>query len=446
MQILYQQVAGIDVHKKTVVATRMRVTADAQVERETRTFGTTTPELLALHDWLSEWGCTHVAMESTGDYWKPVYNLLEGDFEVLLVNAQHVKKVPGRKTDVSDAEWLAELLLHGLLRASFVPAKPQRALRELTRYRRKLIEERSRTVNRVQKVLEDANIKLASVVSDMQGVSAQAMLQALVAGETDSQALAQLARGRLRDKIPALEQALTGRVEPHHRFLLSKQLAHIDFLDEQIADISQEIGRQLEQMSQPLLPPPAAADTASDAGDTPSPACAPASPLTWTEALALLDTVPGIDRQAAETLLAEIGLDMGQFPTASALAAWAGLAPGNHESAGKHYSGRTRQGNHILKTELVRIAWAAVRTKGTFFQARYHRLAGRRGKRRAIVAVAHSLLVSIWHILAQRTPYVELGADYYDQRQKEVKVSYLTRQLEKLTGGTVHIELLPAAA
>jgi transposase len=446
MRILYKRVAGVDVHKKTAVATRMQVTSDDRLDWETKTFGTTTPELLELHDWLTEWECTHVAMESTGDYWKPVHNLLEGDFEVLVVNAQHVKKVPGRKTDVTDSEWLAELQLHGLLKASFIPPKPQRALRDLTRYRRKLIEERSRTVNRVQKVLEGANIKLASVVSDIQGVSAQAMLEAIVAGQTDSQALAQLARGRLRDKLPELEKALTGRVQPHHRFLLAKQLAHIDFLDEQVADISAEIGRQLEQMSQPPSPPPAGSGEAGGPTHERTEGSMPMAPLTWEEAVALLDTIPGIDRQAAEAILAEMGLDMGQFPTDKDLAAWAGLAPGNNESAGKRYSGRTRKGNSTLKTELVRIAWAAVRTKGTFLKARYHRLAGRRGKQRAIVAVAHSILVSIWHILSHRTPYVELGDDYYDQRQKDVKVSYLTRQLEKLTGGAVHIELLPIAA
>lgn len=444
MQILYKQVAGLDVHKKTVVATRMRIIADERLDEETKTFGTTTPELLELHDWLAAWDCTHVAMESTGDYWKPVHNLLEGDFTVLVVNAQHVKKVPGRKTDVTDAAWLAELQLHGLLRASFIPPQPQRALRELTRYRRKLIEERSRTVNRVQKVLEGANIKLASVVSDIQGVSAQAMLEAIVAGQTDGQVLAQLARGRLRDKITELEKALTGRVQPHHRFLLAKQLAHIDFLDEQIADISAEIGQQLEQMDAPPVPPAMPEGTSRGKADDLSADSVP-PPVTWEQAVALLDTIPGISRPSAEAILAEIGLDMRQFPTDRDLAAWAGVAPGNHESAGKRYSGRTRRGNTSLKTDLIRVAWAAVRTKDTFLKARYHRLASRRGKRRAIVAVAHSILVSIWHMLLHGVSYVELGDDYYDQRQKEVKVSYLTRQLEKLTGGAVHIELAPAA-
>jgi transposase len=435
----YERVAGLDVHKKSVAATRMRVTAEERVEWETATFGTTTPELLELHDWLAAWGCTHVAMESTGEYWKPVYNLLEDTFEVLLVNAQHVKRVPGRKTDVSDAAWLAELQLHGLLTASYIPPKPQRALRDLTRYRRKLIEERARTVNRVQKVLEGANIKLASVVSDIQGVSAQAMLAQLAAGESNAEALAQLARGRLRKKIPALEKALTGVVQPHQRFLLAKQLAHIDFLDEQVADIAAEIARQVAQMNEPAEG--SSGDT--DAGEA---AASAAGAVTWEQAVGLLDSIPGIDTRAAEMILAETGIDMRQFPTAKHLAAWAGVAPGNHESGGKRYSGRTRKGNVHLQSTLVQVAWAAVRTKGTFLKARYHRLAARRGKKRAIVAIAHSILVSIWHMLSQGVSYRELGADYYDQRSKEAKVAYLTRQLEKLTGGNVRIETQTAAA
>lgn len=437
----YQRVAGLDVHKKSVVATRMRVTAAERVEWETATYGSTTPELLELHDWLAAWECTHVAMESTGDYWKPVYNLLEDTFEVLLVNAQHVKRVPGRKTDVSDAEWLAELQLHGLLKASFIPPKPQRALRELTRYRSKLIQERARTVNRVQKLLEGANIKLASVVSDMQGVSAQAMLQQLADGETDAEVLAQLARGRLRKKMGALEKALTGMVQPHHRFLLAKQLAHIDFLDEQIADIGAEIARQVTAMSAPPAAPSANKGAAA-------PASAPVTPanVTWEQAVTLLDSIPGIDARAAEMILAETGIDMRQFPTAKHLAAWAGVAPGNHQSGGKRYSGRTRKGNRQLTTLLVQVAWAAVRTKGTFLKARYHRLAARRGKKRAIMAIAHSILVSIWHMLSRGVPYHELGADYFDQRSKDAKVAYLTRQLEKLTGGSVIVNAESTAA
>ena len=440
MRKLYKQVAGLDVHKKSVVATRMRVRTDEQMEWETKTFGTTTPELLELHDWLQEWGSSHVAMESTGDYWKPVHNLLEDTFEVLLVNAQHVKRVPGRKTDVSDAEWLAELQMHGLLKASFIPPQPQRALRELTRYRTRLIQERARTVNRVQKLLEGANIKLASVVSDIQGVSAQAMLSQLANGEQDASTLAQLARGRLRNKIPELEKALTGMVQPHHRFLLAQQLEHIDFLDEQITEIGAEIARQVEEMSSPSEPPLDSGSGPSSGKEQPTSAS-----VTWDEAVNLLTTIPGVERQSAEMILAETGIAMQQFPTANHLAAWAGVAPGNHESGGQRYSGRTRKGNRHLQTILVQAAWAAVRTKGTFLKARYHRLAARRGKKRAIVAIAHSILVSIWHMLSQGVAYKELGAEYFNQRNKEAKVSYLTRQLEKLTGGTVQVALQPAA-
>ncbi len=443
MQILYQSVGGLDVHKKTVVATRRRITEADEVEWETKTFGTTTSELLELHDWLVEWGCSHVAMESTGDYWKPVYNLLEDTFTLLLVNAQHVKRVPGRKTDVSDSEWLAELQMHGLLKASFVPPKPQRALRDLTRYRNKLIQERSRTVNRVQKLLEGANIKLASVVSDIQGVSARAMLREIAKGRTDARALAQLARGQLRNKIPELEKALTGLVEPHHRFLLAKQLAHIDFLDEQIADISTEIGRQVESLSPSN--PPASPAVDPDTGELLS-EDSPDTPLTWARAVELADTVPGIGIHAAEAILAEIGINMAQFPSAAHLAAWAGLAPGNNESAGKRFSGRTRQGNKTLRAILVQVAWSAVRTKNTFLKARYHRLARRRGKKRAIVAIAHSILVSLWHMLSKQEPYRELGGDYFDQHNKERKLAYLTREMEKLTGGVVRIEFQPTTA
>jgi transposase len=443
LPILYRRVAGLDVHKKTVVATRMQVTDEDRAEWETQTFGTTTPELLQLHDWLLEWEVVHVAMESTGDYWKPVYNVLEDTFELLVVNAKHVKHVPGRKTDVKDSEWLAELMMHGLLKASFIPSRPQRALRDMTRYRTTLVQERTRLVNRVQKLLEGANIKLSSVATDITGVSARAILAEIAAGQANARFLAQLARGRLRAKIPQLEKALTGIVLPHHRFLLAKQLVHIDFLDEQIEEISAEIGRQLEAMSQPpdRLEPGTGqgAEEGSITGEG-------ELPLTWLEAVALLDTIPGVDRRTAEKMLAEMGLDMSRFPTAGHLATWAGLAPGNHQSGGKRYSGRTTKGNKALNTTMVVAAWTAVRTKDTFLKARYHRLAARRGKKRAIVAVAHSMLVSAYHILSHRQPYQELGGDYFDQRKKETKVSYLIRRLERLTGGSVSIEIIPVAA
>lgn len=443
MRIIYQRVAGLDVHKKTVTATRMRVTEEDRLEWETKTFGSTTPELLQLHDWLYEWKCSHVAMESTGEYWKPVYNVLEDSFEVLVVNARHVKRVPGRKTDVKDAEWLAELMMHGLLKASFVPSRPQRALRDLTRYRTKMVEERTRIVNRVQKLLEGANIKLSAVVSDVMGVSARAMLAEIASGQTDVVWMANLARGRLRNKISQLEKALTGIVGSHHRFLLAKQLAHIDFLDQQIDDISAEIARQVEAM------PPLSNQSEPDASGASTTESTPADQtqelLTWDAAVAFLDTMPGVDKRIAEGMLAEMGIDMSQFPTEDHLASWAGLAPGNHKSAGKRYSGRTTKGNRTLASLMVQAAWSAVRTKDTFLKARYHRLAARRGKQRAIVAIAHSMLVSAWHMLTNWEPYRELGGDYYDQRKREAKVSYLARQLEKLTGGIVHIEFQPNA-
>ncbi len=443
MRIIYEQVAGLDIHKKTEVACRMRVNTEQRLEHETRTFGTMTQELLQLHDWLSEWECSPVAMESTADYWKPVYNILEGDFEVRLVNAQHVKQVDGRKTDASDAEWLAELMLHGLLRASFIPPKPQRVLRELTRYRSTLVGERRRVVNRVEKVLEGMNIKLSSVVSDVMGVSARAMLSQIVAGQEDSQVLAELAKGRLRNKKKALAAALQGRVDEHHRFILAQQLGHIDFLDEQIEQLSQEVSRQLERMSQP--PTDDQHSGQSDIADQAAPADDQDRPLSWPEAVALLDTMPGVDVRTAEVILAEIGLDMSQFKSPKDLASWAGLAPGNRQSGGKRYSSRTTKGNKAINSVMNQAAWAASRTKDTFLKARYHRLAARRGKKRAIVAIAHSMMTSIWYMLSRRQAYHELGGDYFDQRKKDTKVSYLTRQLAKL-GYSVSIEPLPVAA
>jgi len=444
LRIIHKRVAGLDVHKKTVVATRMRVREDDRVEWETKTFGTTTPDLLELHDWLHEWELTHVTMESTGDYWKPVFNILEDTFAVWLVNAQHVKHVSGRKTDVKDSEWLAELMLHGLLKPSFIPPKPQRALRELTRYRTRLVQERARVVNRVQKLLEGANIKLSSVASDIMGVSARAMLAEIVAGQTDAEQMADLARGRMRSKIVELEKALTGIVQPHHRFVLAQQLDHIDYLDEKVETFSIRIGQQLESMSWPDEPSEPDASQGREEGT--EVADESELPLTWDAAVALLDTIPGVSQRIAEVMLAEMGLEMSQFPTANHLASWAGLAPGNHQSGGKRYSGRTTKGNKPLSSIMVQGAWSAVRTKDTFLKSRYHRLAARRGKKRAIVAVAHSMLISAWHMLTYQRPYQELGGDYYDQRKKETKVSYMVRRLEKLTGGSVSIELQPTAA
>jgi transposase len=446
LSVIYKHVAGLDVHKKTVVATRMRVTREERVEWETKTFGTTTWDLLELLDWLLAWSIVHVAMESTGDFWKPVYNVLEGTFEIFLVNAKHVRNVPGRKTDAKDSEWLAELMMHGLLRASFIPPKPQRALRDLTRYRRTVIQERTRLVNRVQKLLEGANIKLSSVATDIMGVSARAMLAEIAAGQTDAVLMADLAKGRLRNKIPELEKALTGFVEPHHRFLLAQQLAHIDFLTEEIEQLSAEIVRQVESMSDPTITDAAGSGMSTGETEGSMESDGKQGPLTFEEAVELLDTVPGINRRAAEDILAEIGVDMSRFPTDKHLASWSGRAPGNNQSGGRRFSGRMPKGNRTLGTLLTQVAHAAARTKGTFLNARYHRLAARRGKKRAIAAVSHSIIVSIWHILTYREPYKELGGDYFDQRKKETKVNYLVRRLEKLTGGSVSIEIQPATA
>jgi len=441
-QILFERCAGLDVHKKTVVACRRRLTSDLEATFETRTFGTTTDELLALSDWLAEWEVTHVAMESTGEYWKPVFNILESNFETWLVNARHVKHVPARKTDIKDAEWLAQLMQMGLLNPSFIPERPQRELRDLTRMRQTLVRERARVVNRVQKVLEDANIKLASVVTDILGVSARRMLEAMIQGETDPKVLANLAKGRLRNKLPALEKALVGRMTSHHRFLLKRHLMHIDFLDEEITLLSQEIARRIELMSQSSDSEPPVeqkGDRHAQDGEDAN------HPLTWNQAVELLTTMPGIERRTAEMVLAEIGLDMSRFPSARHLAAWAGLAPGNHQSGGKHYSGRTKKGNSVVRSILVQAAQSARRTKHSYLSALYRRIVRRRGKKRAIVAVAHSMLVSIYYMLSRQQAYQDLGADYFDQRRKEAKVDYLMRQLRRL-GYQVALQPMAIAA
>jgi transposase len=399
MKSLYERCAGLDVHKKTVVACVIQPDGQGGWQRETRTFSTMTVDLLALSDWLTACGCTHVAMESTGDYWKPVFNLLEGNFEVWLVNPQHVKAVPGRKTDVKDAEWLAELLRHGLLRPSFIPPVAQREMRDLTRYRSTFIRERATLVNRLQKVLEDANIKLASVATDVMGVSGRAMLAELIAGQTDPTRLAELAKGRLREKRPQLAKALEGRVKPHHRFVLTELLCQIDNLDETVARFDEQIQERLT---------------------------AP-----FEEAVMLLDTIPGVARRAAEMIVAEIGTDMSCFPSADDLAAWAGVAPGNHESAGKRYSGKTRKGNRTLRTVLTQAAHSATRTK-TYLAAQYRRLAARRGKKRAILAVAHSILVMAYHMLNRKEPYREAGVDYFDRFRSEEVAKRLLKRLQSL--------------
>jgi transposase len=447
MDVVFTHGAGLDVHKKTVMA--CRVTPDPMGQQadgimEVREFGTMTRDLLALSDWLTEAGITHVAMASTGESWKPVYNLLEGTCTVFLVNAAHVKNVPGRKTDRADARWLAKLMRYGLLQASFMPPVEQRDLRDLTRYRTKLVQERTREINRVPGVLERANIKLASVATDVMGVSGRAILAALIAGRTDPATMAELAKGRLRAKIPVLEQALTGLVRDHHRRLLAMQVAHIDFLDEQLDALSAAITCLLTELSADPTPSSSAAPRGSGEVGSPSALTGPDTPLTYARAVTVLDTIPGVDQRGGELLVAEWGIDMARFGTAARLAAWSGVAPGNDESAGKQRSGKTRKGNRALRTGLTQLAHAAALTKGTYLSALYHRLAARWGKKRAIMAVAHSIVVSAFHMLSRNEPYHELGATYFDEHQREHPVDRLTRRLEHL-GYRVSLEPVPAA-
>ena len=408
MDVVHPRCCGLDVHKQTVVACVLISSPTGQPRKTVRTFGTLTDELLALGDWLASEGVSHVAMEATGAYWKPIWNLLEGRFELLLVNAQHIKAVPGRKTDVKDAEWIADLLRHGLLKPSFVPDRPQRELRELVRYRTSLVEERSAEANRLQKVLEGANIKLGDVATDVLGRSARQMLEAIVAGATEAEAaaLAQLARGRLREKMPQLERALAGRVAPHQRFMLAQQLAHIDFLDETLERLSAEIAERLRPFD---------------------------------ALLTNLDAIPGVGRRTAETLLAEIGTDMRRFPSAAHLASWAGMCPGHDESAGKRRSGKTRKGSPALRHALIEAARAAARTKQSYLAAQFHRLAARRGSKKAAVAVGHAILVIVWHLLDHGDPYRDLGANYFDQRTQPASTRHLVRRLKAL-GYSVHLE------
>jgi transposase len=379
MKVVYERCAGLDVHKKSVVACRIIPDGQDGWQLEIRTFGTMTADLLALADWLRAGGVTHVAMESTGVYWRPVYNILEGDLEVFLVNAKHIKFVPGRKSDVKDAQWIAELLQHGLLKASYIPDVPQRELRELVRYRTHLVAERTREVNRVHKVLEDANLKLGSVVSDMMGVSAREMLATILAGQEDPTVLAQLARGRMRPKIAELEQALTGRIRDSHRLLLTLHLEHIDDLNTKLERLEREIDQ--------LLPP-----------------------FDQDDLLARLQTIPGIGEKVAQVIVAEVGNHVQRFPTAGHLASWAGLVPGKNESAGRNHSSKTSKANRYLKAALVEAAQAVSRSRDNYLAIQYHRIAARRGKKRAAVAVAHSLLTIAYHIIDRGTTYVDLGS------------------------------------
>jgi transposase len=410
MEVVYERCCGLDIHKQTVVACIVVPgTTGKQPRKEIRTFRTMTADVLELADWLATQGVTHIALESTGVYWKPIWNVLEGSFTLLLVNARHIKQVPGRKTDVRDCEWIADLLRHGLLRASFVPDRPQRELRELTRYRTSLIRERAAERNRIQKTLEGAGIKLGDVASDVLGLSGRRILEALVGGTSDAASLADLAVGSLRSKLPQLERALTGQVGSHQRFLLAQQLAHLDALDELIDRLSQEVADRLGPFQQ---------------------------------LVDRLDAVSGIGQRTAEILLAEIGTNVDRFPSAGHLASWTGICPGNHESAGKRKSGRTGKGNVWLRAGLIEAAHAAARTKSTYLASQYQHLAARRGHKKAITAVAHSILRIVWHLLAHDCPYVDLGSRYLEDRDRQHIQRRLIRRLEAF-GYTVKLE--PAA-
>ncbi len=399
MEPIYSSCCGLDVHKRSIQACVRRLDKGGRTRQQVRGFGTMTRDILELCDWLKDQEVTHVAMESTGVFWKPIYNILEGKFTLLLVNARHVKNVPGRKTDVKDCQWLGQLLQCGLLKGSFIPGRPQREFRDLTRHRSQLVSEKSTVANRVHKILEDANVKLGAVATDILGKSGRDMIRALIDGSLGADEMAELARGQLRGKIPQLRLALEGNVTDHHRFVLTQLLAHIDYLESQIECFSQRI----EEVSRP-----------------------------FEGAIEAVAKLPGLQKRSAENIVAEIGSDMGQFPTDAHLSSWAGMSPGNNESAGKRKSGKTNKGSRWLRNALAQAAWAATRKKGSYFQAQYKRLAGRRGKKRALIAVGHSLLVSIYHVLKNNCDYKELGGDYFDKLNSNRLVPYLVKRLENL--------------
>ncbi|MCD9026593.1 IS110 family transposase [Cohnella silvisoli] len=407
MDVLIERCCGLDVHKKSITA--CIITPQG---KEIQSFNTMTRNLIELIDWVKEKRCTHVAMESTGDYWKPIYNLLElEELQPMVVNAQHIKAVPGRKTtDVQDAEWIAKLLRHGLVRGSFIPNREQRELREIIRYRRSIIEERTREVNRLQKVLEGGNIKLSSVASNVLGVSGRNMLEAIINGESDTTVLAEFAQKKLKAKKDQLKLALEGRLGPHQLLMLEKQLSHIDQLNELITELDEEIEKRM---------------------------------IPFAEDLRLVDTIPGVGKRTAEQILAEIGTDMTRFPTPGHLCSWAGMTPGHNESAGKKRSSKTRKGNKKLRSSLVESARAVGRKKNSYLSAQYHRIAARRGKNRAAVAVGHTILTIVHVLLTRRQEYTELGFDYFDQRKREILISSSIKRLESL-GLAVSIAEQPA--
>jgi transposase len=460
MEILYTNCAGLDIHKKIVRVCLLTQTSDGQSHKEFRTYFTITEELLKLSDWLKEQECTHVAFEATGVYWKPVFNLLEGNFELLVVNAQHIKAVPGRKTDTKDAEWIADLLQHGLLKASFIPSSSQRELRDLTRYRVKLTQEKAREVNRVQKTLEDTNLKLGDVVSDIMGKASRMILHAIAEGETDPSRLAALAVGRVHATQAQLEAALTGTVTDHHRFLLSEHLTQICHLEQAIERVTAEITRRLtppppteegtsSQNQQEMAPsscshqhqetPP---EMVTDSAKPQEPASSTQAALSFSEAVVLLCSIPGIGERTAIGILAEIGTNMQQFPTAAHLASWAAVCPGNNESAGKRKSGKTRKGNPWLRCLLVQAAHSASHQKHCYLAEQYRRIAKRRGSKRAAVAVAHSILVIIYHLLRNHTTYQEKGETFFEEQERQGAEKRLVRQLSRLG---YRVELQPVA-
>jgi transposase len=412
MEVLYACCCGIDVHAKMLVACVLK-----QGKKEVRTFSTMTEDLLHLLDWLSQERCTHVAIESTGVYWRPVFNILEGAMEVILTNARDAKGYKARKTDVIDAEWLADLLRHGLLKPSFIPPLPIRELRDLTRYRESLVRERTTLANRLQKLIESANIKLGQVASDALGVSGKAMLRALASGETDAEKMSHLARSSLKRKQPQLQQALEGRLTQAQRWILAELLEQYDHVEGALQRAEERIRQEVENSADPFVP----------------------------EAVQLLDTIPGIGETVAQIIVAEIGVDMERFPTDHHLASWAGMCPGNNESAGKRRSGKTTKGSRYLRAALVQAAWAASHQKGTYLAAQYKRLVKRMGKKKALIAVGHSILVIAYHVVQTRTKYQDLGGDYFERRNVATQRKRLIRQLESL-GVKVTVEEIKEAA